>query len=138
MARAIAQAALEIKEGLHQFRDGPRLVRTRSNALLFYLGPPIPRGVPGEGLDCRFPLEIWVLRPVRARDPGVYYTLNFHVGLKCSLEDGPREEEWWKNEQIAAPGGRLQGLPRRPEEVEGEGMRHIEGLPSSHHFPGPS
>ncbi len=33
----------------------------------FVLGPPLPRGVPGEGPDCHFPKEIVGLGPIPAR-----------------------------------------------------------------------
>ncbi len=48
---------------------------------IFALGPPLPRGVPGEGPDCHFPKEIVGVGPIPARIRGF---CNLHVGLKQS------------------------------------------------------
>ncbi len=35
------------------------------DSFCFSLGPPLPRGVPGEGLDCHLPSETWVFGRIR-------------------------------------------------------------------------
>ncbi len=47
----------------------------------FFLGPPLRRGVPGEGPDCHFPKEIVGFGPIPAR---ILKFFNFYFGLKLS------------------------------------------------------
>ena len=49
--------------------------------LNFVLGPPLPRGVPGEGPDYNFPKEIDGFLPDSG---GLIYIFSFHVGFKHS------------------------------------------------------
>ncbi len=55
----------------------PILAATQTNDLdvlkiIFVLGAPLPRGIPGEGLDCHFPEEIVGAGPIPARIRGFF------------------------------------------------------------------
>ncbi len=55
------------------FRDVPKMIFN------FYIGLPLPRGVPGEGPDCHFPSDIVGFGAIPAR---ILEIFNFHFGLK--------------------------------------------------------
>ena len=49
---------------------------------ILFLGPPLPRGVPGEGPDCHFPKEIIGFGPIPARIlKFLIFILALHLGF---------------------------------------------------------
>ncbi len=51
-------------------RSTALILEVRKMIFNFCLGPPIPRGVPGEGPDCHFPKELVGVGPIPARIRG--------------------------------------------------------------------
>ncbi len=63
----------------------------------FVLGPPLPRGAPGEGPDCHFPKEIVGVGPIPARIRGF---LIFILALSTDRFFEERDKEFGRNLEL--------------------------------------